>query len=104
MLSIPLSFLSLTLTFLISPFPSLLSFFAFTLLLLHFSSKTTTMTVLIKSKAHSPVKPAVHDIPAKAPATAPSPLVSPVEDNQDGTGVIGLDPWLEPYKGGLIHR
>lgn len=73
-------------------------------ILLHSSCKTPTMTTSKKSKAHSPVKPAVHEIPAKAPVTAPSPPLSPVEDNQDGTGVIGLDPWLEPYKGGLIHR
>lgn len=62
------------------------------------------MTTTKKSKANSPVKHAVQDISAKAPATAPSPPLSPVEDEQDGTGVIGLDPWLEPYKGGLIHR
>ncbi|KAG0029404.1 alpha-1,4-glucan branching enzyme [Podila clonocystis] len=62
------------------------------------------MTTSKKSTAHSPVKAAVQDIPAKAPATAPSPPLSPVEDEQDGTGVVGLDPWLEPYKGGLIHR
>ena len=26
------------------------------------------------------------------------------EREEDGTGVIGLDPWLEPYSGGLKHR
>ncbi|KAF8929225.1 alpha-1,4-glucan branching enzyme, partial [Haplosporangium gracile] len=33
-------------------------------------------------------------------------LKTPVvqEREEDGTGVIGLDPWLEPYSGGLKHR
>jgi hypothetical protein len=26
------------------------------------------------------------------------------EREEDGTGVIGLDPWLEPFAGGLKHR
>ncbi|KAG0268370.1 alpha-1,4-glucan branching enzyme [Linnemannia exigua] len=41
-----------------------------------------------------------------AVATKATKLTAPVvqQREEDGTGVIGLDPWLEPYSGGLKHR
>jgi len=44
---------------------------------------------------------------AMAATAAPSKdVVLPPKNksSQDGTGVIQLDPWLEPYKAGLVKR
>ncbi|KAK5816797.1 glycoside hydrolase [Linnemannia elongata] len=41
----------------------------------------------------------------KAVATNNKPKTPAVQEREeDGTGVIGLDPWLEPFSGGLKHR
>ncbi|KAF9426485.1 alpha-1,4-glucan branching enzyme [Podila epigama] len=63
---------------------------------------TTTKKAAATQAHRAPVKTHVSKAnPPQAPAAA---AATPVEDEQDGTGVIALDPWLEPYKGGLISR
>lgn len=39
-----------------------------------------------------------------APSSEGIVLQTKNKSSQDGTGVVQLDPWLEPYKAGLVKR
>ncbi|KAF3164777.1 alpha-1,4-glucan branching enzyme [Orbilia oligospora] len=56
------------------------------------------------------VAPAAQTVPAATKkdvtktVTEPPPPPPPVEELEPGTGIVGLDPWLTPFKGSIKHR